>query len=58
MKVRVDPARCQGHTLCTIPAPDVFLLDEEEGHAHVQDERRGRSSRPRGCRAEGCCHLP
>jgi ferredoxin len=38
MKVRVDPARCQGHTLCTIPAPDVFLLDEEEGHAHVQDE--------------------
>ena len=35
MRVRVDPERCQGHTLCTIPAPQVFELDEDEGHAHV-----------------------
>lgn len=39
MKVRVDASRCQGHTLCTIPAPDIFLLDDEDGHAHVADEQ-------------------
>jgi ferredoxin len=38
MRVRVDPDRCQGHTLCTIPAPQVFALDEDEGHAHVVEE--------------------
>jgi ferredoxin len=38
MKVRVDPERCQGHTLCTIPAAEVFELDEDEGHAHVVAE--------------------
>jgi ferredoxin len=34
MKVRVDPDLCQGHTLCTIAASEVFELDDEEGHAH------------------------
>ena len=38
MKVRVDHERCQGHTLCAMNAPDVFLLDEIDGHASVADE--------------------
>ncbi|WP_216911033.1 ferredoxin [Nocardia sp. NBC_01377] len=33
MKVRVDPDLCQGHTLCWMTAPDVFILDEVDGHA-------------------------
>ena len=33
MKVRVDPERCQGHTLCAMIAPDVFSLDEVDGHS-------------------------
>jgi ferredoxin len=28
VKVRVDPERRQGHTLCSMIAPDVFSLDE------------------------------
>ena len=40
MRVRVDADRCQGHTLCTIAAAEVFELDDEEGHAHVADENR------------------
>lgn len=33
MKVQVDQARCQGHTLCSMIAPDSFELDEIDGHA-------------------------
>ncbi|HKT03722.1 MAG TPA: ferredoxin [Rugosimonospora sp.] len=33
MKVRVDPERCQGHTLCAMIAPKVFQLDEIDGHS-------------------------
>jgi ferredoxin len=28
VKVRVDPARCSGYTLCNQVAPSVFKLDE------------------------------
>jgi ferredoxin len=33
VKVQVDQARCQGHTLCSMIAPDSFELDEIDGHA-------------------------
>ena len=35
MRVAVDPDVCQGHTLCALAAPDVFLLGEDDGHAYV-----------------------
>lgn len=35
MRVEVDPTRCQGHTLCTMIAPDSFELDDVDGHAHA-----------------------
>ncbi|MFI6732381.1 ferredoxin [Nonomuraea sp. NPDC050451] len=38
MKVRVDPSLCQGHTLCNMIAPDVFELDEIDGHSSVVNE--------------------
>nr|WP_269665003.1 ferredoxin [Streptacidiphilus jeojiense] len=36
--MRVDPDRCQGHTLCAMRAPEVFELSEIDGHASVADE--------------------
>jgi ferredoxin len=33
MKVHVDPDRCQGHTLCSMIAPDAFQLDDVDGHS-------------------------
>ncbi|MFI5798120.1 ferredoxin [Streptomyces sp. NPDC051677] len=33
MKVRVDPERCQGHTLCFMRAPEVFELSDIDGHS-------------------------
>jgi ferredoxin len=33
VKVRVDPDKCQGHTLCAMIAPDVFELDDIDGHS-------------------------
>ncbi|WP_405885199.1 ferredoxin [Streptomyces sp. NBC_01136] len=38
MKVRVDPERCQGHTLCAMRAPDIFELSEIDGHSSVIKE--------------------
>jgi ferredoxin len=38
MKVRVDPQVCQGHTLCAMTAPDLFVLDDEDGHAQAVRE--------------------
>ena len=38
MKVKVDPERCQGHTLCAMRAPDVFELDDVDGHSSPVSE--------------------
>jgi ferredoxin len=38
VKVRVDPERCQGHTLCAMIAPKVFQLNEVDGHSSVITE--------------------
>ena len=38
MKVRVDPNICQGHTLCAMTAPDLFVLSDEDGHASAIHE--------------------
>jgi ferredoxin len=35
MQVRIDPEVCQGHTLCALAAPDIFQLNDEDGHAYV-----------------------
>jgi ferredoxin len=35
VRVKVDPARCQGHTLCTMIAPESFELGDVDGHAHA-----------------------
>lgn len=41
MKVEVDTTRCQGHTLCAMIAPEVFVLDDTDGHAQAAVERVG-----------------
>jgi ferredoxin len=33
MKLRVDPDKCQGHTLCAMRAPSLFTLDDIDGHS-------------------------
>ena len=38
MKVRVDGARCRGHTLCAMIASESFELDDVDGHAHAFDD--------------------
>ncbi|MBX7446939.1 ferredoxin [Mycolicibacterium sp. 3033] len=38
MRVRVDPDRCQGHTLCAMIAPESFELDDVDGSAHAVSE--------------------
>jgi ferredoxin len=37
VKVYVDPDRCQGHTLCSMIAPQLFELDDIDGHAKAID---------------------
>lgn len=38
MKIRVDPDRCQGHTLCAMVAPALFDLDDIDGHSSAVSE--------------------
>jgi ferredoxin len=37
MKVHVDSNLCQGHTICSMVAPEVFKLRDEDGHAYASD---------------------
>ncbi len=38
MKVSVDGTRCQGHTLCSMIAPDSFELSDIDGTASPVNE--------------------
>ncbi|HLG68122.1 MAG TPA: ferredoxin [Acidimicrobiales bacterium] len=38
MKVRVDPDKCQGHTLCAMAAPEAFELSDVDGHSTARFE--------------------
>lgn len=38
MKVWVDPERCQGHTLCSMIAPDSFALSDIDGSSSAINE--------------------
>jgi ferredoxin len=38
MRVSVDLTACQGHGVCHMSAPDVFELDELDGHSIVQTD--------------------
>lgn len=38
MKVTVDQERCQGHTLCAMKAPQLFELDDIDGHSSAITE--------------------
>ncbi|MEO3760264.1 ferredoxin [Mycobacterium sp. B14F4] len=38
MRVSVDSSRCQGHTLCSMIAPEMFVLDDVDGHASAVTE--------------------
>ena len=50
MRVRVDENKCQGHTLCTLAAPGIFVLSDEDGHSTAPDENvpAGREQDVRG----------
>jgi ferredoxin len=39
MRVRVDDAKCQGHTLCAMNAPQLFGLRDDDGHSYVLHEQ-------------------
>ncbi|MBO0678053.1 ferredoxin [Mycolicibacterium sp. S2-37] len=38
MRVSVDGERCQGHTLCSMIAPESFVLDDVDGTASPASE--------------------
>lgn len=38
MKVRILDERCVGHGMCRLACPEVFELNDEDGHAFVLKE--------------------
>ena len=55
MRVRVDPNKCQGHTLCNMQAPELFELREEDGHSVVKDEEVPKEREEAARRAAAGC---
>jgi ferredoxin len=55
MRVQVDANLCQGHTLCALAAPAVFLLNDADGHAYVLAEELPAELRPLVERAVAGC---
>jgi len=39
MKVRIKDDICQGHALCFITCPEVFHLNDDDGHAYVKSNQ-------------------
>jgi ferredoxin len=39
MRVKIDKDRCQGHTMCVLACPEIFLVNDEDGHAYVAQEQ-------------------
>ena len=55
MRTRVDAKLCQGHALCQYQAPEVFLLDDDEGHAYVVENEVPKELEDKVMRAaQGC----
>jgi ferredoxin len=38
VRVRVDVDSCQGHTLCSISAAEIFKHRDEDGQAYVENQ--------------------
>lgn len=55
MKLTVDSNRCQGHTLCHLSAPELFVLSEIEGHASAAVEEVPEGSRHLAQTAADAC---
>jgi len=55
MRIRVDGEICQGHTLCAMSAPDLFVLSEEDGHASAITEEVPAGAEERALEAVRSC---
>ncbi len=64
MKLYVDPERCQGHTLCAMIAPDLFTLDDVDGHSsaissEVPDDQEAKAAEAiRSCPEQAIVTIP
>ena len=38
MRVRINDAVCVGHSMCVLACPEVFRVNDENGHAYLEDE--------------------
>ncbi|KZS82927.1 ferredoxin [Mycobacterium persicum] len=55
MKVWVDPERCQGHTLCSMIAPDSFRLSDIDGTSSAVSEVVPADQQDQVCEAARSC---
>jgi ferredoxin len=38
MRVRINPQLCQGHAMCKLACPEIFELNDDDGHGYVLKE--------------------
>jgi ferredoxin len=54
MKVHVDWDLCDGNAVCTLEAPDLFSMDDDDNLVVLQEEP-GEELRPQAVAAAGIC---
>jgi ferredoxin len=55
MKIRVDPALCEGHGECVAAAPEFFDFGEDDGAVHILADPLDEVSQARARGAERVC---
>jgi ferredoxin len=38
IRVRIKPELCQGHAMCRLACPELFHLNDDDGHAYLTSE--------------------
>lgn len=38
MRVKINDALCVGHSMCALACPELFRVNDEDGHAYLESE--------------------
>lgn len=39
MRVKIKPELCQGHAMCFLSCPELFRINDDDGHAYLDNEK-------------------
>nr|WP_087575425.1 ferredoxin [Sphingomonas sp. CDS-1] len=55
MRVSINRGLCQGHAMCWLTCPEVFRINDEDGHAYLESELVPEGFEEKVDQAQRCC---